>query len=98
MDEQEGSRKREAERLKFPPIMWVKKKKLNGKVPVTKRDSKGHLYIVAAYDDTMEAKVIPDNLVVSQERTMFRTEQSRQFRIKEHTILSNIWCVPALFW
>jgi hypothetical protein len=63
MDEHEDSKKRAGEEPKYLPIRWVKKK-LNGKVPDTKRDSKGHLYIVAEYDDKMEGKVIPDNQVV----------------------------------
>jgi hypothetical protein len=42
---------------------WVKKK-LHGKVSDTTRDSKGHLSIVAEYDDKMEGKVIPDGQVV----------------------------------
>jgi hypothetical protein len=71
MDEQEGSRKREAEKPKFPPIMWVKKKKVNGKLP---RDSKGHLYIVAEYDDTMRGKVIPDNQVVRAKNGQWFTQ------------------------
>jgi hypothetical protein len=83
VDEQEGSRKQEAEKLKFLPIMWVKKKKLNGKVPVSKRDSKGHLYIVAEYDDTMKGRVIPDNQVVrAKNRRWFTQNKVNNFELK----------------
>jgi hypothetical protein len=63
MDEHKDSKKQAGEKLKYPPIRWVKNK-LNRKVPDTKRDNKGHLYMVAEYDDQMEGKVIPDNQVV----------------------------------
>jgi hypothetical protein len=63
MDEHDDSKKRAGEKPKYPPFRQ-EKKKLNGKVPVAKRDSKGHLYIVAEYNDTMKGKVIPDNQAV----------------------------------
>jgi hypothetical protein len=63
MGEQEDSKKQAGEKPKYPPFRW-EKKKLNGKVPDIKRDSKGHLYIVAEYDDKMEGKMIPDDLVI----------------------------------
>jgi hypothetical protein len=67
MDEHEDSKKRAADELTVsdtgPSIRWMKRK-LNGKIPDTIRDSKGHLYIVAEYNDRMKGKVIPDNQVV----------------------------------
>jgi hypothetical protein len=41
MDENKNSKKQVGAKLKYLPIRWVKKK-LYGKVPDTKRDSKGH--------------------------------------------------------
>jgi hypothetical protein len=82
MDEHEDSKKQVGEKPKYPPIRWVKKK-LNGKVHNTKRDSKGHLYIVVEYDDKMEGKVIPDNQVVrANNRRWFTPNEVVNFELK----------------
>jgi hypothetical protein len=63
-------------------MRWVKKK-LNGKVPDTKRDRKGHLYIVAEHDDKMEGKVIPDDQVVrANNRRWFTPDEVVNFELK----------------
>jgi hypothetical protein len=59
MDEHEDSKKQATDKSTVsdtgPPIRWVKRK-LSGKIPDTKRDCNGDLYIVAEYDEKNGSK------------------------------------------
>jgi hypothetical protein len=82
MGEHKNSKKRAGEKPKYPPFRR-EKKKLNGKVPDIKRDSKGHRYIVAEYNDKMKGKVIPDNQAVrANNGRWFTQNEIKNFELK----------------
>jgi hypothetical protein len=82
MGEHKDSKKRAGEKPKYLPFRR-EKKKLNGKVPDIKRDSKEHRYIVAEYNDKMKGKVIPDNQVVrANNGRWFTQNEIENFELK----------------